>query len=323
MFKKMPDILLADELLEYSFKKARNIKVVDSNPFYRKKKTIIAKTESFLNIIITTLELYVNSFPSIDKIHPFYKEILEIRIGVDKLKKALGGINWARKTCKEIYIKQSKQLLKSNNINFLLKKQKEIFGRISSIIKQVKEELIIVSEAQNILRKLPDIQKIPTVVIAGYPNVGKSSVLRCLSSAKPEIAQYPFTTKEIYIGHIKIKEKYSIKKIQIIDTPGLLDRPIFERNKIEKQAIAAIAHLADTVIFVLDPSETCGYLLKDQINLLHQIQDLFKFCPFIVVENKVDLKKSDSEFIKISCETKEGINILFNKIIENISKTTK
>jgi len=319
MIKNLPDILLANELLENSFRKASKVEIIDRNPFYRKKKTIIAKTESFSTIIISTLEQYVKSFPSIEKLPSFYKEILEIKIGVNKLKKSLGAINWARKTCQDIYSKQSRSL-KSNNINYLLKKQNEIFGRISSIVKQVDDKLLILSEAQHVLEELPNIQEIPTVVIAGYPNVGKSSILRCLSSAKPEIAQYPFTTKEIHIGHIKLKERYTIKNAQIIDTPGLLDRPIYERNDIEKQAIAALTHLADIIVFVIDPSETCGYLLKDQLNLLSQIQDLFKDCLFIIVENKVDLKKNDSKFLKISCETKEGIENLIKEIISLINK---
>lgn len=323
MIKKIPDILTAKELLEYSFKKAKKVEIVDRDPFYRKKKTIIAKSESFSNIIISSLEDYIKSFPSIEKLPSFYKEILDIKIGIDKIKKSLGGINWAKNTCKVIYSKQIKSLVKSKNINFLLKKQNEIFGRISSLVKQINNELLIISKAQYILNEMPDIQDIPTVVIAGYPNVGKSSVLKCLSSAKPEIAQYPFTTKNIHIGHIILKEKYSIKKIQIIDTPGLLDRPIFNRNEIERQSIAALTHLADIIIFLIDPSETCGYLLKDQLNLLSQIQNLFKTYPFIIVENKVDIKKNDSNYLKISCETKEGIDTLIKEIISSINKKNK
>ena len=320
MINKIIDALPANKLLEYSFRKAKKVEIVDRTPFYKKKKTIIAKTESFSNYVISNLEQYVKSFPSIEKLPPFIQEILDIEIDINKLKKALGAINWARKKCQEVYSKQSRSLIKSNNIDFLLKKQQEIFGRVSSIVKQVDNELIILAKAQYVLKELPNIQAIPTVVIAGYPNVGKSSILRCLSSAKPEIAQYPFTTKKIYIGHIKLKEKFFTKHIQIIDTPGLLDRPISKKNDIEKQAIAALTYLAEIIIFVIDPSETCGYLLKDQLNLLSQIQNLFKNCSFIIVENKVDLKKNSSKFLKISCQTKEGFDILNQKIIKLINK---
>jgi nucleolar GTP-binding protein len=186
------------------------------------------------------------------------------------------------------------------------------------VLKQVDKELNILSFAQNIIKDFPEIQDLPTIVIAGYPNVGKSSLIKCLSSARPKIAKYPFTTQEIHVGHIKKKDKYITNIYQIIDTPGLLDRPLSERNDIEKQAIAALTHLADLIVFILDPTETCGYSLKDQNHLIDQMKDIFKNTPFILVENKSDFKKTDSKNFKISCETKDGIDVLLEEILFKI-----
>jgi nucleolar GTP-binding protein len=315
MFRKLPVVQTAEEIIDRALKKTNKVQITDRNALYRKKKTIIAKTESFSDTVISTLEKYVKNFPSINNLSPFYQELIDIKISVDKLKKALGAIDWARKTSQMIYTKQSRSLKKSGNIDFLIKKQQEIYGRISSVVRQINKELGVLIDAQKILRKFPDIQDIPTVVIAGYPNVGKSSLLRCLSSAKPQIAQYPFTTKEIYVGHIKKEEKYVTTKIQIIDTPGLLDRPITKKNDIEKQAVAALTHLADIIIFLIDPTETCGYSLDDQMHLLDQLRNMFVDSSFIIVENKSDVNKADSKNLKISCETKEGIDSLIQKIL--------
>lgn len=314
MFRKIPIILRADEILDRSFKKAQKIQVSDRNAVFKKKKTIIKRTDSFSTSVISTLEQYVKKFPSINNLSNFYQEIIDIKIDVNKLKKSLGAADWARKTCQMIYSKQSKSLRKSKNIDFLMKKQQEIYGRISSVIKQINKELDFLAKAQNILRTFPDILDIPTVVIAGYPNVGKSSVLRRLSSAKPEIAQYPFTTKEVYVGHIERKEKYVTKRFQIIDTPGLLDRPFSERNDIEKQALAALKNLADITIYIVDASETCGYSLKEQLHLLNQVKKMFAKSSLIVVENKADIKKTDLKNLKLSCETGEGFDILIDNI---------
>ncbi|MCD6542320.1 MAG: 50S ribosome-binding GTPase, partial [Thermoplasmata archaeon] len=111
-----------------------------------------------------------------------------------------------------------------------------------------------------------------------------------------------------------VRERY-----QIIDTPGLLDRPLEKRNKIELQAIAALKHLADLIIFILDPTETCGYGLKEQMNLLKSIKKEFSGIPIIVVENKSDLMKRKSPYMKISCKTGEGIEKLREKIFETLS----
>jgi len=314
MFRNISIALSAQEILEESFRKANKVQIIDRNALYRKKKNIISKTESFSNSVISTLEKYVKKFPSIDNLPPFYRELIDIRININKLKKALGAIDWARKTCQMIYSKQSKSLKKSQKIDFLLKKQQEIYGRISSVVKQIDKELISLNEAQNIIKKFPEISDIPTMVIAGYPNVGKSSLLKCLSSAKPKIAQYPFTTKEVHVGHIERKQKNIIKKIQIIDTPGLLDSPFSKKNAIEKQAVAALTHLADTIVFLTDPTEICGYTLNDQMRLLSQVKKMFVDSDLIIVENKADIKKTDSKYLKVSCETGEGIQSLIELI---------
>jgi nucleolar GTP-binding protein len=323
MFKKIPIILNAEQLLERSFKKARKIQIQDRNTVYRNKKTIIARTDSFATTVVSTLENYVKEFPSIDRLSLFYQELIDIKIDVNKLRKSLGAVDWARKTCKMIYLKQAKSLKKSKNVDFLKQKQSEIYGRISSVVKQVDKDLILLSMAQNIMREFPEIHDIPTIVIAGYPNVGKSSLLRCLSSAKPKIAQYPFTTKEIHLGHVEKTEKYITERFQIIDTPGLFDRPLSKRNAIEKQAMAALTHLADLIIFILDTSETCGYSLGEQTHLLIQIKKMFSGLPTIIVENKADIKKTNSSNLKISCETWEGIDILMKEIFSRYKSKNK
>jgi nucleolar GTP-binding protein len=320
MFRNIPPILTARQLLDKSIRQTKKIQIHDRDKRYEIKKIIIARTEGFITDLTSKLESYVKNFPSIDKLPLFYQEIIDIKIDSDKLKKSLGAIDWARKTIMMVYSTQSRSLIKSGNIDFLKQKQKEIYGRVSSIVKQVDKNLVFLSNAQKILRTFPDIEDIPTVVIAGYPNVGKSSLIRQLSTAKPEIAQYPFTTKQIYVGHIEKTVHYEKKKYQIIDTPGLLDRPLSERNNIEKQAISALRHLADLIVFVFDPSGTSGYQMNEQMLMLDDIKKLFSDVPFILVENKLDVKNTGSANQKISCITGEGIEDLRQKIFFVLDK---
>jgi len=315
MFRNIPSILTAKQLLDQSIRRTKKIQIHDRDRRYEIKKIIIARTETFITDLTSRLESYVKNFPSLDKLPLFYQEIIDIKIDTNKLKKSLGAIDWARKTVEMVYKTQSSSLTKSGNVEFLKQKQKEIYGRVSSIVKQVDKNLLFLSKAQKILRSFPDIEDIPTVVIAGYPNVGKSSLIRQLSSAKPEIAQYPFTTKQIFVGHMEKTVRYEKKRYQIIDTPGLLDRPLEERNPIERQAIAALRHLADLIVFLFDPSETSGYQMSEQTLMLETIQKLFNDVPFLIVENKVDIKNTGSTYRKISCMTGEGIEELRKEIL--------
>jgi len=315
MFRNIPPILTAKQLLDRSIRRTKKIQIHDRDKRYEIKKIIIARTETFITDLTSRLESYVKNFPSIDKLPLFYQEIIDIKIDTDKLKKSLGAIDWARKTTLMVYSTQSSSLIKSGNVEFLKQKQKEIYGRVSSIVKQVDKNLVFLSNAQKILRTFPDIEDIPTVVIAGYPNVGKSSLIRQLSAAKPEVAQYPFTTKQIYVGHMEKTVRYEKKQYQIIDTPGLLDRPLSERNNIEKQAIAALRNLADLIVFIFDPSGTSGYQMSEQTLMLEDIKELFCDVPFIIVENKVDVKNTGSANRKISCTTGDGIEELRQEIL--------
>jgi len=61
---------------------------------------------------------------------------------------------------------------------------------------------------------------------------------------------------------------YKYLRWQVIDTPGILDHPIEDRNTIEMQSITALAHLRACVLYFMDLSENCGYSIKEQVHFL-------------------------------------------------------
>ena len=65
-------------------------------------------------------------------------------------------------------------------------------------------------------------------------------------------------------------------------------------NDIELNAIVALEDLADTILFIFDASETCGYYLENQYNLFCEIQNIFDI-PFIPLFNKIDLTEYDKK----------------------------
>lgn len=308
---KIPKILRAEELLNKAFKKASKLNVSDRNKLYKNKKLAIAKLYSLSDTIDFTLAKYVSNFPNFDNIPKFYHEIININIGLDKLRKSLGAIDWCRKNVKIICQKKIKQIKRTKNLNFIEEQRKSAYGRVSSVVNQVSKDLLFLNNAGKVINQMPDIDpELKTIVIAGYPNVGKSLLVKCLSSANPKVASYPFTTKEISIGHFEMRREI----YQIIDTPGLLDREFEKKSKIEKKAIASLNYLADLIVYVIDPTMHCGYSIDVQLNLLSKIREMFEI-PIVEVENKIDISRTESNRIKISALNGEGIEELREKII--------
>jgi nucleolar GTP-binding protein len=320
---KIPTILTVDELLNKAFKKAgkipENMKI--RNRITRKKKFTQSKLDAITDILDSTLNKYITTFPSFDQVHKFEYELIDIVIGIDKIRKSLGAIDWARKQIRfrrtEI-VKKLNQINSQKDFNKLEELRKAYYGRITSILNQISKELEFLGNTRNQLKKLPQIDpELFTIVVAGFPNVGKSLLVKQISSAKPMVATYPFTTTQLNLGHIM----FDHQKLQVIDTPGLLDRSFEERNMIERQAIMALQYLANLIIFILDPSEHCGYTIDIQDNLLKEIRSSFKGIELIEIENKVDLNRTDSNRLKLSASTGLGIDQLLNEIQVQFEET--
>jgi len=153
-------------------------------------------------------------------------------------------------------------------------------------------------------------------VVAGAPNVGKSALITALSSGEPEVAIYPFTTKQLHLGHFEHRRRV----YQMVDTPGLLDRPRAERNRIEMQAIAALEHIGDALVFLVDSTEGSSMSQKEQEHLLSEVRELMSERSMIVVHSKSDILDGvplGAETL-ISAETGEGLEELRSRLIETI-----
>ncbi len=306
---KIPPIMNADELLDRAFGSAKKVTHRD------KKKKTINKIKMVKRIIGNTLKVYVRAFPTLDDLHPFYYELINLLIGIDKLKMALASVEWARKRINSITNYGIREAKKKEDYKNIIRK---VYGRVSSIIYEIDASLKFLEETRKKLKDVPSIDTgTKTVIIAGYPNVGKSSLLKMLSSANPEIAPYPFTTKGLIVGHIWVEERYNKKKIQVVEAPGLLERPMAKRNEIERQGIIALRHLPDLVIFIIDASMHCGYSIEEQLKLLEEIKKEFDV-DVIVVENKVDISKGKTDYMKISCRDGTGIEELKKEIIKRL-----
>jgi len=309
---RIPTVLSADELMDKSFKRASKITKKGSDALDGKKKTALAKVTASADIVISTLGGYIDKFPRIEKNEDFLPELVDLIIGIDRYKKALGALNWASNRIDKLKNDSLREIRGTKDPTRIDGIKNSFYGRMSSLIKRIDDDLLFLQETKNKFRKLPAVDPgVPTVVVAGFPNVGKSSLVAKLSTATPQIAPYPFTTKGIIIGHVK--DDWRV--FQIIDTPGLLDRAFEDRNDIEKQAVLALRYLTDVIVFILDPSETCGYDMQKQSALLGSVKANFSGVPIIVAESKSDMLKRDGENVSFSVETDDGMDELKDRLL--------
>ncbi|XP_050369884.1 nucleolar GTP-binding protein 1-like [Argentina anserina] len=233
------------------------------------------------------LSTIIDEFPRLDDIHPFYGDLLHVLYNKDHYKLALGQINTARNLISKI-AKDYVKLLKYGDSLYRCKSLKvAALGRMCTVIKRIGPSLAYLEQIRQHMARLPSIDpNTRTILICGYPNVGKSSFINKITRADVDVQPYAFTTKSLFVGHTD----YKYLRYQVIDTPGILDRPFEDRNIIEMCSITALAHLRAAVLFFLDISGSCGYTIAQQAALFHSIKSLFMNKPLIIVCNKTDLQ---------------------------------
>jgi len=232
------------------------------------------------------LSKVLEDFPILDEIHPFYEDLMNVLYNRDHYKLALGQLNHCRHYIDGLS-KDYSRLLKYGDSLYRCKQLKRAaLGRMCTMMKKQAPNLAYLEQVRQHLSRLPSIDpNTRTLLLCGYPNVGKSSFINKITRADVDVQPYAFTTKSLFVGHTD----FQYTRWQVIDTPGILDHPLEDRNTIEMQSITALAHLRAAVLFVIDLSEQCGYSLDQQLSLLKSIKPLFSNKPLLLVANKMDV----------------------------------
>lgn len=252
----------------------------------RKSRAIeSARVQTIGDNFSSNFDQICKAFPSFEQLTPFYKEIVKTTVDFPLLIKSLAAVNWARKKTSEFTRSYAQKINKCRDLEKINSYRREYYGRISSIPKQIDANLKFLEQTRRSFKDLPSIKSLPTIAIAGFPNVGKTTLLYKLTGSKPEISNYAFTTRKINVSYLT----HNHKKIQVLDTPGTLNR--FEKmNSIEKQAYLALRHVADQIIFVLDPTDTYSHEVQEI--LLENMKSFRK--PITVYISKTDVCDKDT-----------------------------
>ncbi|XP_068656856.1 nucleolar GTP-binding protein 1 [Aristolochia californica] len=295
-FQKLPMVMPSIDLLYSAMRKAKKVSPTKgiANIAKRERNRGAKQLDALMKELAVPLRGYMENFPDKRFLHPYERSLIELTLGEGNYEKVLGRIDSLRKKVVSVGKQQASLCAKSStkreaeeSLNEGVKKLEEAFQLQGKAV----DDLVDVAKT---LRAMPVVDpETPTLCLVGAPNVGKSSLVRVLSTGKPEICNYPFTTRGILMGHIII----NYERFQVTDTPGILKRHDDERNNLEKLTLAVLTHLPTAIMFVHDLSGECGMSPSDQYLIYKEMRDRFKNYLWLDVVSKCDLLKNAPESV--------------------------
>ncbi len=292
----------------------------------------VIRIDKVYNYVDSAVFSFIDNVPKPEELNEFYVEILRLS-GINDYGDMLHKFRGYRRVLRKLWLNYRSKIKTTLTRREAFNLSREFVGRALSVVRRLRKDLELMRNALIELRKLPCINlNEPLIVIAGMPQVGKSTLVRRISTAEPEVSPFPFTTKEVILGHIVTH----YTRIQVLDTPGILDRPLSELNDIERKAVAAIRWLGNILIYLIDPRKASYYPLSDQLELLKTIENIFRGKHIIVAINKIDdvdrgrLSEVTSkvkevfkgEIFLISALKGIGVNELLKRVIDLIATSS-
>ena len=179
-------------------------------------------------------------------------------------------------------------------------------------------------------RLILELKLLADVGLVGFPSVGKSTLLSVVSSARPEIADYPFTTIIPNLGVVYSKDNRSFV---MADLPGLIEGAHLGKGL----GLQFLRHIerCRVIVHVIDMSENGRNPVEDYNIIKNELREYgfgLDRRPCVVVASKMDefgaeekLKKFEKETkvkcIRISALLDEGLEELIYKLLDLLEKT--
>ncbi|EAL64076.1 hypothetical protein DDB_G0286641 [Dictyostelium discoideum AX4] len=288
-FKNIQIVTTSKELVDIvSLKIQNNFQTDKQNSISHIRSTYMKKVKCASQFYNEKLNQIVIDFPFLENIHPFYKDILNKECDLNKYKIELDQISIVINSIIKIKNKYLKLLKYSNSLNQF--KQLEIISinRINKLILNYESSLKYLEQFRKHLLNLPSINaNTPTLLIIGYPLVGKSTLTNILTIANVNVET--LTSNLLFVGNTNFQNNNNNNSIlQVIDTQSIFDHPLVD--EIEIKSINALTHLNCCILFLIDISEQCGYSIKKQVDLFLNVQLLFSDKPSLILLNKIDIK---------------------------------
>jgi nucleolar GTP-binding protein len=190
-FKSIPVVQNSSELINTILSKTQRKTPTVIHPGYkitRIRKFYMRKVKFTNQSIAEKVDSIITNFPRLDDIHPFYGDLINILYDKDHYKMALGYLHTAKNLCEKIsndYVK----LMKYGDSLYRCKQLKVAgLGRMATVLKKLNSSLVYLEEVRKHLGRLPSIDPTTrTLILCGYPNVGKSSFMNNVTNANVEV----------------------------------------------------------------------------------------------------------------------------------------
>ena len=167
-------------------------------------------------------------------------------------------------------------------------------------------------------RLILELKLLADVGLVGFPSVGKSTLLSVVSAAKPEIADYPFTTITPNLGVVSVKDGSSFV---MADLPGLIEGAHLGKGL----GLQFLRHIerCRVIVHVVDLSET-GRNPYEDYKIINQELKEYGFAldkrPQIIVASKMDEEGADEKLKKLEKQIGKEIIPISALLEENIDK---
>ena len=229
------------------------------------------------------LRVFSKQFPSYNDLNEFYRSLFANDIDVDKYRMTLGRIENSVKIIEGVVRSTRGRLDAASSEQEVKDAMRSCIGRVCSVVDQLDKSFVWLEHVRVTIQDYPVVKDAFTVCIAGFPNVGKTTLFARVTGSEAEVNTYAFTTKRLNVGYLAINHH----KVQFIDTPGTLNRD--SMNSIERQAHLALKYLADVILYVYDPTEQ---YVKEQQEALREVMDEYQ-TPVYNFVSKTDLVTKD------------------------------
>ena len=310
---RLPKIRNAEDIIDELFLSASRAQGSGGDGDRRARKKEINKLHRLSEKADRLFSSYVTGFPSFEK-NEFAYEIADLLVGVDELKKSIASVHGCKNTIVTIANRAAREVAKASNTSEMRIARERAYGRVASLVRGIDDRLSFLANASERLKEVPQVEGDYTVVVAGFPNVGKSMFISNISNARTRVEPYPFTTTELIVGHRLVAGR----SVAFIDCPGLTHRALETKNAYEKKSLLAIRHLASMLFFIVDPSGTCGCEVSEQLALLGELKKALAPARVVVAYSKADLKLPEGDALCFSALTGIGMERVIDTVAEAI-----